>query len=191
MNMIAGVDEAGRGPLVGSVVAASVIFDNDYDLSDFKDSKKLSEKKRNILYKKIKLESLSYAIGVASAQEIDELNIHYATLLAMKRAIEGLSIKPSNVLIDGKFTPKGLIIPAKAIIKGDSLEPVISAASILAKVTRDEMMYELHDKYPEFNFAKHKGYPTKEHLDAINSHGIISEHRKSFGKLSTFKLLAK
>jgi len=187
MKRTAGVDEAGRGPLVGSVVAASVIFDDNYDLSEFKDSKKLSEKKRNILFKKIKLESISYAIGVATAQEIDEINIHNATLLAMKRAIEGLSIKPSNILIDGKFVPKGLIIPAQAIIKGDSLEPVISAASILAKVTRDEMMYELHEKYPEFNFAKHKGYPTKEHLDAINKHGIISEHRKTFGKLSNFR----
>jgi len=187
MKRIAGVDEAGRGPLVGAVVAASVIFEDNYDLSDFKDSKKLSEKKRNILYKKIKIDSISYAIGVATAQEIDEINIHNATLLAMKRAIEGLSTKPSNILIDGKFVPKGLVIPAQAIIKGDSLEPVISAASILAKVTRDEMMYELHEKHPEFNFAKHKGYPTKEHLEAINKYGIISEHRKTFGKLSDFK----
>lgn len=187
MSCIAGVDEAGRGPLVGPVVAASVIFAPDFDLSEFKDSKKLSEKKRDILFEKIKINSLSYGIGIASAEEIDKLNIHYATLLAMKRAIEGLSIIPNQILIDGKFTPSGLSIPMQAIIKGDSLEPIISAASILAKVTRDKMMYELHQKHPMYNFAKHKGYPTKEHFDAIEKYGIIKDHRISFGKLASYK----
>tara|TARA_R110002124_G_scaffold236704_3_gene401939 strand:+ start:842 stop:1414 length:573 start_codon:yes stop_codon:yes gene_type:complete len=182
-KFIAGVDEVGRGPLVGSVVAAAVIFPDNYDLTCFKDSKKLSEKKRNILTEEIKSNALNYSIGYASPLEIDNINIHNATLLAMERAILGLNISPKMILIDGKFVPKSISFPMKAIIQGDSIEPIISAASIIAKVVRDQMMYDLHEKHPEYNFAKHKGYPTKEHFAAIEKYGLITEHRRSFGNL--------
>ncbi len=181
---IAGVDEVGRGPLAGNVVAAAVIFEeNKIDINDLKDSKKLSEKKREKIYQEIISKSLSYAIGFATPEEIDQINILQATLLAMRRAIENLKIKPTEILIDGIHIPRGLTIPARAIIQGDNIEPVISAASILAKVTRDREMHEAHLKYPRYNFAKHKGYGTREHLDAINNYGICELHRKSFAPI--------
>lgn len=177
--IIAGVDEAGRGPLVGAVVAAACILDPNHAIKGLTDSKKLSEKQRDTLYEQIVSESLSYGIAACEAHEIDELNIHQATLLAMKRAVLQLEIKPDLVLVDGKFCPD---VPynCEAIVKGDLKEESISAASILAKVTRDRQLYQLDKKHPEYGFAKHKGYPTKAHLEAIAKFGIINEHRRSY-----------
>ncbi|UNW07726.1 ribonuclease HII [Acinetobacter variabilis] len=178
---IAGVDEAGRGPLVGSVVAAAVILDPNNPIRGLNDSKKLSEKKREKLFIEIQEKALAWAIAEASAAEIDEHNILQASLLAMRRAVEALSIQPEHVLVDGNKIPQGLAMSCDAVVGGDALHPEISAASILAKVTRDRQMVEMDQRYPQFGFAKHKGYPTKAHFEAIALHGVIDEHRRSFG----------
>lgn len=181
MKKIAGTDEAGRGPLVGSVVAAAVILDPNNPIEGLNDSKKLTEKKREKLFIEIKEKALAWAIAESSAQEIDELNILQASLLAMRRAVEKLSIQPDHVLVDGNKEPKGLLMSCEAVVGGDAIHAEISAASILAKVTRDHEMVELDQKYPQYGFAKHKGYPTKAHFEAIAEHGVIAEHRRSFG----------
>ncbi|WP_122901902.1 ribonuclease HII [Acinetobacter sp. B51(2017)] len=179
--LIAGTDEAGRGPLVGSVVAAAVILDPNQPIAGLNDSKKLTEKKREQLFIEIQEKALAWAIAESSAQEIDELNILQASLLAMRRAIEALKVQPEHVLIDGNKLVQGLTMSCEAVVGGDALHAEISAASILAKVTRDRQMVELDAKYPQFGFAKHKGYPTKAHFEAIAAHGVIAEHRRSFG----------
>ncbi len=179
--LIAGTDEAGRGPLVGSVVAAAVILDPNQPIAGLNDSKKLTEKKREQLFIEIQEKALAWAIAESSAQEIDELNILQASLLAMRRAIEALKVQPEHVLIDGNKLVQGLTMSCEAVVGGDALHAEISAASILAKVTRDRQMVELDAKYPQFGFAKHKGYPTKAHFQAIAAHGVIAEHRRSFG----------
>ena len=178
---IAGVDEAGRGAWVEAVYAAAVILPEKFNLVGLTDSKKLTAKKREILFLEIQNQALDFCVATASAAEIDELNIHKATLLAMKRAILGLKkVKPTEVLIDGKFVPEGLENPARAIVGGDSLIPAISAASILAKVSRDKKLLELDCLYPQYGFAKHKGYGTKAHLEAIKKYGVLDIHRKSY-----------
>lgn len=178
--LIAGTDEAGRGPLVGSVVAAAVILDPNKPIDGLNDSKKLTEKKREKLFIEIKEKALAWAIAESTAQEIDEFNILQASLLAMKRAIEALDVQPEHVLIDGNKLIPNLSISAEAVVGGDALHAEISAASILAKVTRDHQMLEMDQKYPQFGFAKHKGYPTKAHFEAIAEYGVIAEHRRSF-----------
>ena len=177
---IVGVDEVGRGPLAGAVVAAAVVLDPNHPISGLNDSKKLTEKKREHLFGLIQAHALAYATGRASHQEIDQLNILQASLLAMKRAVEALDCEISEVLVDGNRCPD-LIYPCRAIVGGDALEPCISAASILAKVTRDREMVMLDAKYPGYGFASHKGYPTKKHLQALDDLGILSIHRRSFG----------
>nr|WP_199612055.1 ribonuclease HII [Flocculibacter collagenilyticus] len=178
-TLIAGVDEVGRGPLVGDVVTAAVILDPNNPIIGLADSKKISEKKRDLLYPEIIEKALAWSIGRASVAEIDELNILHATMLAMQRAVAGLSIKPEYVYIDGNRCPQ-LSVPSEAVIKGDSLVAEISAASIIAKVTRDKEMVELDNQYPDYGFAKHKGYPTKEHLAQLVQLGATPFHRKSF-----------
>ena len=178
-TVVCGTDEAGRGPLAGSVYAAAVILPQGLVIEGLNDSKKLTEKKREKLFDIIKAEAVSYGIAYATAAEIDELNILNASLLAMRRAIEMLDPKPDFVLVDGNQI-RGFTIPAKAIVKGDSVSPSIAAASILAKVSRDRSCLELDAKYPEYGFAKHKGYPTKEHYEAIKKYGITPDHRRSF-----------
>lgn len=178
-QLIAGVDEVGRGPLVGNVVAAAVILDPNKPISGLADSKKLSEKKRNLLYTEIKEKALAWCVASASPQEIDEINILHASMLAMKRAVEGLKIPPEFVYVDGNRCPD-LTCPSEAVVKGDSKIAEISAASILAKVDRDHEMALLDKDYPEYGFAKHKGYPTAVHFAALNKHGPLSEHRRSF-----------
>ena len=178
---IAGVDEAGRGPLVGSVVAAAVILDPENPIEGLNDSKKLSEKKREKLFAEIQEKALAWAVAEASAAEIDEFNILQASLLAMRRAVEKLGVQPEHVLVDGNKIPQGLSVSCDAVVGGDAIHPEISAASILAKVSRDREMAELDRLYPQFGFAKHKGYPTKAHFEAIAEHGVIAEHRRSFG----------
>lgn len=179
-QLIAGVDEVGRGPLVGAVVTAAVILDPSKPILGLNDSKKLSEKKRLLLVDEIREKALSWSLGRAEVHEIDELNILHATMLAMERAVAGLSVKPEWVLIDGNRVPNGLKNLASAVVKGDALVPEISAASILAKVARDAEMAALHELFPQYNFAGHKGYPTAEHLAAIQQFGILPEHRRSF-----------
>ena len=188
--MIAGVDEAGRGPLAGPVVAAAVILDISRPIVGLADSKILSERKRNALFNEIKENALSWAIALATVEEIDELNILQATLLAMQRAVNGLAIQPDQVLVDGNQLPK-LSMPAQAIIKGDSKVQAISAASILAKVERDRLMVNLDKEYPEFTFRQHKGYGTKQHLNEIDKLGISPIHRKSFNPIKTMLALGK
>jgi ribonuclease HII len=178
-KLIAGVDEVGRGPLVGNVVAAAVILDPNKPISGLADSKKLSEKKRNLLYTEIKEKALAWCVASASPQEIDEINILHASMLAMKRAVEGLKIPPEFVYVDGNRCPD-LTCPSEAVVKGDSKIAEISAASILAKVDRDHEMTLLDKDYPEYGFAKHKGYPTAVHFAALNKHGPLPEHRRSF-----------
>ncbi|RSB51410.1 ribonuclease HII [Acinetobacter soli] len=177
---VAGVDEAGRGPLVGSVVAAAVILDPDHPIAGLNDSKKLTEKKREKLFIEIQEKALAWSIAEATHTEIDELNILQATFLAMRRAVDGLQQQPMKVIVDGNQIPKGMTIACEAIIGGDATHAEISAASILAKVTRDRQMIELDQKYPLFGFAKHKGYPTKVHFEAIAQYGVIDEHRRSY-----------
>jgi ribonuclease HII len=180
---ICGVDEAGRGPLVGSVVAAAVVLDPDRQINGLKDSKKLSSLRREALSKEIILNAKAWGIGQASCQEIDQMNILQATMLAMQRAIESLVDRlgqwPSQALIDGNRCPK-LPIPAQAIVKGDAKEPAISAASILAKVQRDQQMQELHQQYPQYGFNQHMGYPTEAHIEALRKFGPCREHRRTF-----------
>ena len=178
-SIVCGTDEAGRGPLAGSVYAAAVILPTGYEIEGLNDSKKLTEKKREKLFEIIIRDAISYGIAEATAKEIDELNILNASLLAMRRAIAKLDPKPDFVLVDGNQT-RGFTIPAKAIVKGDALSPSIAAASILAKVSRDRSCLELDRLYPEYGFAKHKGYPTKDHYEAIRLHGVTPEHRQSF-----------
>ncbi|MDF4282969.1 ribonuclease HII [Vibrio parahaemolyticus] len=178
-QLIAGVDEVGRGPLVGDVVTAAVILDPNNPIEGLNDSKKLSEKKRLALLPEIKEKALAWAVGRCSPEEIDELNILQATIVAMQRAIAGLKVQPDLVLIDGNRCPE-LPMDSQAVVKGDLRVAEISAASIIAKVVRDQEMEELDKQYPQFGFAKHKGYPTKAHFEAIEQHGVISEHRKSF-----------
>lgn len=176
---VAGVDEVGRGPLVGDVVTAAVILDPNRPIHGLTDSKKLSEKKREALFPQIQEKAIAWSIGRCSPQEIDEINILQATMVAMQRAVNGLAISPDFVLIDGNRVPD-LAIEARAIIKGDLRVAEISAASILAKVTRDREMDILDQDYPQYGFAQHKGYPTKAHLDAISAYGVIEQHRQSF-----------
>ncbi|MDV7105046.1 ribonuclease HII [Vibrio sp. TH_r3] len=178
-KLFAGVDEVGRGPLVGDVVTAAVILDPNKPISGLTDSKKLSEKKRLALFPEIQKKAISWSIGRCSPKEIDKLNILHATMLAMQRAVNGLSIQPEFVLVDGNRIPN-LSMPAQAVVKGDLRVAEISAASILAKVIRDQEMEALDFQYPEFGFAKHKGYPTKAHFAAIDKYGVIEQHRKSF-----------
>ncbi|HHC6525257.1 ribonuclease HII [Vibrio parahaemolyticus] len=178
-QLIAGVDEVGRGPLVGDVVTAAVILDPNNPIEGLNDSKKLSEKKRLALLPEIKEKALVWAVGRCSPEEIDELNILQATMVAMQRAIAGLKVQPDLALIDGNRCPE-LPMDSQAVVKGDLRVAEISAASIIAKVVRDQEMEELDKQYPQFGFAKHKGYPTKAHFEAIEQHGVISEHRKSF-----------
>ncbi|WGE91493.1 ribonuclease HII [Actinobacillus genomosp. 1] len=178
-HLIAGVDEVGRGPLVGAVVTAAVILDPNNPIEGLADSKKLSEKKRLLLAEEIKAKAICWSLGRAEPEEIDQLNILHATMLAMQRAVAGLNIQPDFVLVDGNRIPT-LPMPAQAVIKGDSLVAEISAASILAKVARDKEMDELDEQYPEYGFAKHKGYPTKLHFEKLAQFGATPFHRKSF-----------
>ena len=179
VRLIAGVDEVGRGPLAGPVVTAAVILDPEHPIDGLMDSKKLSEAKRESLAEIIKEYSLAWSIGRAEVEEIDEINILQATMLAMQRAVEGLSILPDHVLIDGNRCPQ-LSCTAEAIIKGDGLVPVISAASIIAKVSRDREMVRLDAQYPGYGLAGHKGYPTKAHMEALTNLGVTPIHRRSF-----------
>lgn len=179
VSLICGVDEVGRGPLIGAVVTAAVILDPTKPIAGLTDSKKLTEKRRIELAEQIKANALCWALGRAEPEEIDELNILHATMLAMRRAVAALSVRPEWVLVDGNRTPD-FALPASAIVKGDLLVPEISAASILAKVTRDNEMHLLHQAYPQYGFAAHKGYPTAAHLAAITQHGVLPQHRRSF-----------
>ena len=179
VTLFCGADEAGRGPIAGPVFAAAVILDPDRPIAGLKDSKKLSEHKRDELAVEIKQHARAWAIAQCSIQEIDELNILHASMLAMKRAIESLPIKPELALIDGNRCPK-LAIAAKAIVKGDDKVPAISAASILAKTARDAVMLDLHRQYPEYGFDRHKGYPTAFHLEQLSIHGVSPVHRKTY-----------
>jgi ribonuclease HII len=178
-KLIAGVDEVGRGPLVGDVVTAAVILDPENPIEGLTDSKKLSEKKRVALAQEIREKALYWNIGRASPEEIDKLNILHATMLAMIRAVEGLPVRPDFVLVDGNRVP-AWNFESEAVVKGDSLHAEISAASIIAKVERDNDMISLHEAYPQYNFAGHKGYPTKAHFEAIAEYGILDCYRKSF-----------
>lgn len=179
-RIIAGVDEVGRGPLAGDVVTAAVILDPNNPIVGLNDSKKISEKNRSTLALEIKEKALCFCIARASVEEIDTLNILQATLLAMTRAVEGLSIQPDFCQIDGNKIPQGLPCPAEAIVKGDGKIAEISAASIIAKVARDQEMIELHERHPNYGFNQHKGYGTAKHLAAIKQYGVIDEHRRSF-----------
>lgn len=179
VQLICGVDEVGRGPLIGAVVTAAVILDPTKPIAGLTDSKKLSAKKREALAEEIKAKALCWALGRAEPAEIDNLNILHATMLAMQRAVAGLSITPEWVLIDGNRCP-ALSVPASAVVKGDARVPEISAASILAKVARDQEMSVLAQQHPEFGFDAHKGYPTTAHLAAIAQFGILPAHRRSF-----------
>jgi ribonuclease HII len=180
-KLIAGVDEAGRGPWAGPVFAAAVILPPGPPLPGLDDSKRLSPRRREALEPLIQREALAWAVASASVEEIDKLNILHATMLAMARAVQGLATQPGEALIDGNRVPKGLTMPARAIVKGDATEPAISAASILAKTARDSELVMLDAQHPQYGFARHKGYPTAEHLKAIEQFGVLPEHRKSFG----------
>lgn len=180
MTLICGIDEAGRGPLCGPVFASAVILDSDLVIDNLTDSKKLSEKNRNILYDEIKSKAIEYSYATASVEEIDKINILQASLLAMKRAFNLLSIKPDFVYIDGMYCPDIKILPMEAIIRGDSLIQAISAASVIAKVERDKYMLELDKVYPQYNLKKHKGYPTKEHIKLVRQFGVSEIYRQSF-----------
>ena len=176
----AGVDEAGRGPLVGSVFAAAVVLPEEYDLPGLTDSKKLSERRRDELAVLIKQQALAWCVVAASVEEIDRLNILHATMLAMRRAVHGLERLPEKVWIDGNRVPTDLGCEAEAVVKGDSKIIEISAASVLAKTARDAEMYALAERYPQYGFERHKGYGTAEHLAALQRHGALPEHRRSF-----------
>jgi ribonuclease HII len=178
-GLVAGVDEAGRGPLAGPVVAAAVILDDLRPIKGLADSKKLTARRRDKLFDEVRANALCCSIAEATVQEIDELNILQATLLAMRRAVEGLRLKPHKVLVDGNRLPV-LKIPCEAIVKGDAKIKAISAASILAKVHRDRLCLQLHDAHPAYGFDVHKGYPTPTHLAALRAHGACDAHRRSF-----------
>ena len=178
-GLVAGVDEAGRGPLAGPVVAAAVILDELAPVKGLADSKVLSPRRRELLFDQIRAHALCFSIASASVEEIDRLNILQATLLAMRRAVEGLRLLPHRVVVDGNRVPL-LPMTVAAVIKGDSKVAAISAASILAKVQRDRWCADLHDQFPHYGFAAHKGYPTAEHLAALQRHGPCAEHRRSF-----------
>ena len=178
-GLMAGVDEAGRGPLMGPVVAAAVILDDLNPIKGLADSKKLTALRRDKLYDEILGKALCFSIAQATVEEIDEINILQATMLAMQRAVEGLRLKPSKVLVDGNRIPS-LVIVAEAIVGGDALVPAISAASILAKVWRDRWCQAFHLAYPQYGFATHKGYGTAEHLAALRAHGACPQHRRTF-----------
>jgi ribonuclease HII len=181
--LVCGVDEAGRGPLVGAVFAAAVILNPARPIVGLADSKKLSEKQREILEVEIKTHALAWSIAYADAAEIDRLNILHATLLAMQRAVEGLQVQPQRALIDGNRCPR-LVMEAQAIIKGDATVAEISAASILAKTARDAEMRLLHARFPQYGFDQHKGYPTPAHFAALQQHGACPEHRRSFAPVA-------
>lgn len=178
-GLLAGVDEAGRGPLAGPVVAAAVILDDENPIDGLADSKQLSERTRERLFDEIRARALCCAIAEASVEEIDRLNILQATMLAMRRAVESLRLKPTKVLVDGNRLPV-LKVAAEAIVQGDAKVQAISAASILAKVHRDRLCLQLHELHPLYGFAEHKGYPTPEHLAALQTHGACAVHRRSF-----------
>lgn len=182
-GLVAGVDEAGRGPLAGPVVAAAVILDELQPIAGLADSKALTAARRERLFDEIRAKALCCSIAQASVEEIDALNILQATMLAMRRAVQGLRLKPRLALVDGNRLP-ALDIPAEAIVKGDAKVAAISAASILAKVTRDRWCAELHAQYPQYGFAGHKGYGTAEHLAALQAHGACPEHRRSFAPVA-------
>ena len=184
ITLIGGIDEVGRGPLVGPVVAACVILPLNYQLEGLTDSKKLSEKKREQFYEILKKEALSIGVGIVSAEKIDEVNIYEATKLAMQDAIKNCALKPEYLLIDAMKLDTS--IPSNSIIKGDSKSLSIAAASVIAKVTRDRMLIELDKKYPMYDFKHNKGYPTKKHLEAINQFGIINLHRKSYAPVKEY-----
>lgn len=183
MHLVCGVDEAGRGPLAGPVYAAAVILSGEAPIEGLTDSKKLTAFRRNALAEEIRRRALAWAVASASVEEIDALNILQAALLAMRRAVEQLALAPQEVLVDGLHCPK-VSCPARAIVKGDASVPVISAASILAKVARDAEMMELHRRYPQYHFDRHKGYPTPVHLEALRRHGASAVHRSSFGPVA-------
>ena len=185
---VAGVDEAGRGPLAGPVYAAAVILSPDARIEGLADSKKLSAKRREALFDVIQKNALSWAIASASVEEIDAINILQASLLAMRRAVESLAVQPHEILVDGLYCP-AVRMPARAIVKGDSKEPAISAASILAKVARDHEMHKLHEKFPHYGFALHKGYGTAMHMAALEAHGVSPVHRRSYAPVN--KILFK
>ena len=178
-GLVAGVDEVGRGPLAGPVVAAAVILDDLRPIQGLRDSKALGPATRERLAEEIRAKALCVSLAEASVEEIDRLNILQATLLAMQRAVERLRLTPAYVLVDGNRLPK-LRVPAEAMVKGDARVPVIAAASIVAKVYRDGVLCALHEKHPQYGFADHKGYPTPEHLAALRAHGPCAEHRRSF-----------
>ena len=186
-GLIAGVDEAGRGPLMGPVVAAAVILDDRNPIKGLADSKKLTALRREKLYDEIRAKALCCSIALATVEEIDALNILQATMLAMKRAVEGLRLKPYKTLVDGNRLP-ALTMLAEAIVKGDALVPAISAASILAKVTRDRWCLDYDRQYPQYGFAGHKGYGTVAHLAALREHGACPQHRKSFAPVAAVLL---
>lgn len=185
IKLICGVDEVGRGPLIGPVVAAAVILPINYKLDGLTDSKKLSEKKREQFFEIIKKDAIAIGVGVISAKRIDEINIYEATKEAMYMAINNLNIKPEHVLIDAMKL--NLDVPSTSIIKGDLLSLSISAASVIAKVTRDHMLYELDKKYPMYDLGNNKGYGTKKHIEAIKEYGITKEHRLSYKPVSDYK----
>lgn len=188
---ICGVDEAGRGPLAGSVVAAAVILDPARPIAGLADSKKLRPAVRERLALEIREKALAWSIAEASAEEIDQINILQATFLAMRRAVAALTLTPAHALIDGNRIPQGLLCTAEAIIKGDAKEPAISAASILAKTFRDAQLLVLDQQYPDYGFAQHMGYPTAAHLAALKRHGPTPVHRRSFGPVAQCILLAE
>ena len=183
--ILAGVDEAGRGPLAGPVVSAAVILKPRSNLIGLNDSKKLSADKRKSLSNDIKIHSVSWSIGIATVQEIDDINILRASLLSMERAIKNLSELPEKVIVDGLYTPE-IDVPCEAIIRGDAIEESIMAASIIAKVERDKIMLELDKRFPNYSFGKHKGYPTKLHRDALRDFGPCIEHRRSFKPIKNY-----
>ncbi|GAB4359438.1 MAG: ribonuclease HII [Gammaproteobacteria bacterium] len=178
--LVGGVDEAGRGPLAGPVVAAAVILDPDAPIEGLADSKRLTASRRGLLEGEIQEKAIAWSVARVEADQIDRINILQATLLAMRRAVEGLNVTPGRVLVDGNCCPD-LGIPAEAIVGGDALEPAISAASILAKEARDRIMRALAEHYPQYGFDRHMGYPTKRHLEALERHGPCPWHRRSFG----------
>lgn len=180
-RLVCGVDEVGRGPLAGPVVAAAVILDPDRPIEGLDDSKRLGERRRERLFDEIRANAVAWALGRAEVAEIDELNILWASLLAMRRAVEALAVPPHHALIDGNRIPEGLPCTAEAIVGGDGSEPAIAAASILAKVARDREMIALDARYPGYGLAAHKGYPTRRHIEALQRLGVSEIHRRSFG----------